>query len=110
MKDQSRDSLAINSAFFSLLTAPLWQVMVADKKASQAAEQTVAATMQPAQETSIPIVPLVATNSVEASPIKKKGLLCREHLRSGSEPSDSCKMHTALRPHMSDFSDAKNVS
>jgi len=55
------------------MTAHLLQVMGADKKASQAAEQTVAATMQPRQETSIPSVPLVATNSVEAGPIKKKG-------------------------------------
>jgi len=69
--------------------------MGADKKASQAAEQTVAATMQ---ETSIPSVPVVATNSVKAGLIKKKGSYAENifDLAVSSQTAARCTQHCAL--------------
>ena len=46
--------------------------MSADKEASKAAQQTVAATVQPAQETTAPSIPFPATNIVQAAPAEKK--------------------------------------
>ena len=46
--------------------------MSADEEASKAAQQTVAATMQPAQEVSAPAIPLAAANSMKAAPAEKK--------------------------------------
>lgn len=48
------------------------QVVTAGKEASQAAEQTMAATMQPTPETSIPSVPLAAANSMTPASAEKK--------------------------------------
>ena len=72
--------------------------MGADKKASQAAEQTVAATMQPTQETSIPSVPVVATTSVKAGLIKKKGSYAENIFDLAVSPQTAarCTQHCAL--------------
>ena len=50
----------------------LMQVMSADKKASQAAEQAVAATVQPAQESSTPSIPFAAVKSMNTAPAERK--------------------------------------
>ncbi|CAL5224468.1 g7160 [Coccomyxa viridis] len=48
------------------------QVMSADKKASNAAKQAVAATVQPAQEPSTPSIPFATSNSMKTAPAERK--------------------------------------